>query len=157
MKKKIVLLILMTILLSNFCFSSSTDQIGIEIGKNFFKPGDSMFYIVSQLSMPDIIRAVRSKDVTRDFIVFYYKSEDIRFDITNEDNIVMGIKVVNNDVKIKGLNFRIGDSIDKVLMDWGKPDYTEGSEYCYIKRGIYIKSSMDQKIEHIYITKPDDS
>lgn len=151
--------LLLIFTLALFVLSLSTlpifaKEIGIIINDKFIKPGDSVFYLVSQTGFPDGIKAVRGKNEEFDFIVFIYKSKELRIDINNNTNLLQGIMVQNNDVKIEGMSFKIGDDFKEVIAVWGKPDVNFDADICYWEKGIYFKTDQSGRIIQIYIAEP---
>lgn len=151
MKKNILFFAVLFILAINVAFA---EEMGVVINDKLIKPGDPVFYLVSQASFPDGIKAVRGKDKEHDFVVFIYKSYNLRVDINNETNLIQGILLQSNDLEIKGIPFKVGSSFNNVLSSWGKPDANYDDEACYWEKGIYLKVNPSGNIEHIYIAEP---
>jgi hypothetical protein len=117
-------------------------------------PGDSLAIVIGNLGFPDQMRAMRGKDKTQDYIHLMYFSYELSIDISSENNLVKGILLEDEKLKVPNLPFRIGEPYQKATKLWGKADKESPGFICYWKRGVYLGVGDDGGITYIFLTEP---
>ena len=117
-------------------------------------PGDSLTIVFGILGFPDQMRAMRGKDKAQDYIHLMYFSYDLSFDITSDTNLVQGIMLQDQKLKVPNMPFKIGEPYQKAIKLWGKADKESPGFICYWKRGVYLGVGDDGGINTILLTQP---
>ena len=113
--------------------------------------------LFGSLGPPDNLRAMRGKQPENDYVLFTYDSYGISFHIktvNNQNNVVDLIVVMESNVKITGVPFRVGDEYRLVTSQWGEPDRQEAGFAAYWHRGIFLGVNEQGRITTITVAAP---
>ncbi|MFP4498122.1 MAG: hypothetical protein ACLFQV_07915 [Vulcanimicrobiota bacterium] len=129
----------------------------VKISNSIIKIGDSVEMVWGIMGPPDHIWAMRGKDNRdQDYVKMVYYSYGLNIDVTNLKNTVQGIMVEENNqvYKLVNLPFKLGQTRQDVINEWGEPEKTIQNTLAYWKRGVYITTDDEGLITHIFISSP---
>jgi hypothetical protein len=130
------------------------EPMGLMINGQRIVPGDSLTLVFGILGFPDQMRAMRGKDKSQDYIHLMYFSYGLSIDISSDTNVVKGLLLEDQKLKVPNLPFRIGEPYQKAVKIWGKADKESPGFICYWKRGVYLGVGDDGGITYIFLTEP---
>jgi hypothetical protein len=131
------------------------EPLSVMINGQRISPGDSLLVVIGIAGFPDQMRAMRGKkDKTQDYIHLNYLSLGLSVDISSDTNIVQGIIIEDQRLKIPNFPFKIGDPYQKPYHLWGKGDNETPGYLTYWDRGVYLVIGDEGKIITIFLTQP---
>ena len=130
---------------------------GISVSGAVITPGEVMQELWGAIGPPDHVQAVRGKEASGDCVRFSYRSYGISVriaNVNNRDNIVDSILVLQSNVRLVNVPFKVGDNYKTVMQIWGQPDQQETGYMAYWKRGVYVAVDGHGTITAISLVEP---
>lgn len=130
---------------------------GVKVNNNVITPGEDMQFLLGIAGPPDHVAPVRGKEQTNDYVRFSYTTYgfSIRIkSVNNENNIVDSIVILQNNVQMVNVPFKVGDDYKAIMKIWGQPDQQEPGFMAYWKRGVYISVTTAGQVTGITLAEP---
>ena len=130
---------------------------GISVNRTTLMPGVDLQTMLGIVGPPDHVDAVRGKEPANDYVRFTYSSYGFSAHVktvNNQDNIVESMVILQNNVKLVGVPFKVGDDYHAVMQAWGQPDQQEPGFMAYWKRGVYMAVDDKGTITGITLAEP---
>lgn len=130
---------------------------GIAVNRTAIYPGQDLPTLFGVVGPPDHVDPVRGKEPTDDYVRFTYTSYGFSLHVkslANRDNVVESIVILQNNVQLVNVPFKVGDDYRAVMQVWGTPDQQEPGFMAYWKRGVYVAVGEGGLVTGITLAAP---
>jgi hypothetical protein len=130
---------------------------GITVNRTQIFPGQDLATLFGVVGPPDHVDAVRGKEATDDYVRFTYRTYGFNAhvkSVNNRDNVVESIVILQNNVQLVNVPFKVGDDYRSVMQLWGQPDQQEPGFMAYWKRGVYVAVADNGQVAGITLAEP---